>query len=88
MGHSINYFSCANADLKKALKRRLTTAYDPEETSGYHGNMHIHKDIICKDYAEAVKTIERLDRGWYDDHAVRYKEGRKLFWLVKYEYHC
>ena len=87
MGHSINWFSCGNADLNKALKRYLATAYDPKESSGYHGNMHIHKDIICKDEAEAFKKISELDRGWYDDHAVRFKDGRKLMWLVKYEYH-
>ena len=46
MGHSINYFSCANADLNKAMKRYLATAYDPQESSGYHGNMHVHKNII------------------------------------------
>lgn len=88
MGHSINYFSCANADLNKAMKRYLATAYDPQESSGYHGNMHVHKNIICENYEEAEKMIQRLDRGWYDDHAVRFKDGRKLMWLVKYEYHC
>ena len=88
MGHSINYFSCGNSELSRCLKRHLATAYDPEESSGYHGNMHIHKDIICKNRDEAKQMIQRLDRGWYDDHAVRYKDGRKLMWLVKYEYHC
>jgi hypothetical protein len=29
-----------------------------------------------------------LDKGWYDDHAVRFRDGRKIFWLVKVEYHC
>lgn len=88
MGHSINYFTCENADINKALKRHLSTAYDPQESSGYHGNMTVHKDIICKNREEAERMIERLDRGWYDDHAVRFKDGRKLKWLVKYEYHC
>ena len=75
-------------DINKALKRHLSTAYDPQESSGYHGNMTIHKDIICKNRDEAMQMIQRLDRGWYDDHAVRYKAGRKMMWLVKYEYHC
>lgn len=88
MGHSINYTSCRNGELKRHLKRVLSTAYDPQESSSYHGNMTIHNDIICKNREEAEREIERLDKGWYDDHAIRYKDGRKLYWLIKYEYHC
>lgn len=88
MGHSVNLTSCRNAELKKHLKRVLSTAYDPMESCSYHGNMTIHKDIICKSREEAEETIKKLDNGWYDDHAVRYKDGRKLYWLIKYEYHC
>lgn len=88
MGHSINWTTCGNADIKKHLKRVLSTAYDPQESSGYHGNMTVHRDIICKSEEEAEERIRQLDRGWYDDHAVRYKDGRKLRWLIKYEYHC
>lgn len=88
MGHAINFTSCRNGELKNHLKRVLATAYDPMESCGYHGNMTIHNDIICKNREEAEKKIEQLDRGWYDDHAVRYKDGRKLYWLIKYEYHC
>jgi hypothetical protein len=29
-----------------------------------------------------------LDKGWYDDHAVRFRDGRKIYWLVKIEWHC
>ena len=88
MGHAIRMVECANNDLNKTLKRYLSTAYDPEESSGYHGNMTIHKDTICKNRAEAERFIERHDNGWYSDHAVRYRDGRKLTWLIKYEYHC
>lgn len=88
MGHCINYTTCANKDIKKHLKRVLATAYDPQETCGYHGNMTIHDKVICKNREEAEKKIQEYDTGWYSDHAVRYKDGRKLMWLVKYEYHC
>ena len=33
-------------------------------------------------------AIEKMDNGWYDDHAVRYRDGRKIYWLVKVEWHC
>ena len=88
MGHSINYVTCGNKDLKKCLKEIFRTAFDPMETSGYHGNMTVHENIICKDRNEAHEKIEKWDTGWYSDHAVRYKDGRKYKWLIKYEYHC
>lgn len=88
MGHSINFFTCPNKDINKALKRYLSTAYDPQESSGYHGNMNIHKEPVYKTEEEAEEAIKRLDTGWYSDHAVRFKHGRKIMWLVKYEYHC
>lgn len=89
MSHAIRYLtyhcSTSEAAILKDIKR---FAYDPEESSGYHGNMTFHRDIICKNYDEAVKKIESLDRGWYDDHAIFYKDSRKKYWLVKVEYHC
>ena len=36
---------------------------------------------------DSEKAIEKFDKGWYSDHAVRYRDGRKIFWLVKIEYH-
>lgn len=45
------------------------------------------KDKVCKTHEEAYNWIEQNDSGWYDSLAIKYKEGRKIFWLVKYEYH-
>ena len=45
------------------------------------------KDRVCKDENEARSWIEQNDSGWYDQLAIKFKEGRKIFWLVKYEYH-
>ena len=88
MGHEIRMITCGNADIKKTMKRIKGFAYDPQESSGYHGNMTIHEHTICKDRAEAERFIERHDNGWYSDHAVRFKDGRKLTWLIKVEWHC
>lgn len=86
--HSINYVTCGNNEIKKYIKWIEKTAFDPQESSRYHGDMTIHDKVICKDRDEAEEMIKKWDRGWYSDHAVRYKDGRKLTWLIKYEYHC
>ena len=89
MSHAIRYltFHCSESKTK-ILKEINSFAYDPEERSGYHGNLKFHDDIICKNEEEARAMIDKLDKGWYDDHAVYFKIGRKKYWLVKIEYHC
>lgn len=89
MGHCIKHLSyhCSTSEIA-ILKDLNRFAFDPEETSHYHGNLTFHKDPVYKSEEEARAAIEKLDRGWYDDHAVRYRAGRKIFWLVKCEYHC
>jgi hypothetical protein len=88
MSHAIGHriYHCSTSE-KQILKDLNSFAYDPEETSGYHGNLTFHKDIICRNAEEAYQKLEELDKGWYDDHAVFFKDGRKKFWMVKYEYH-
>ena len=89
MSHAIGYrtYHCSTSE-KQILKELNSFAYDPQETSSYHGNLKFHRDIVCKNEQEAREKIEQLDKGWYDDHAVFFKDGRKKFWLVKFEYHC
>lgn len=89
MSHAIRHmtYHCSTSE-KSILKDIGEFAYDPEESCGYHGNMHFHKEPVYKNREEAEKAIEKLDKGWYDDHAVRYRDGRKIFWLVKVEWHC
>lgn len=87
--HQIEHltYHCSVSE-KSILKDINRFAYDPQETSGYHGGLKFHRDIVCKNYDEAMKKIEELDNGWYDDHAVMYRDGRKKYWLVKVEWHC
>lgn len=89
MSHCIRHriYHCSTSE-KQILKELNSFAYDPQETSGYHGNLKFHRDIVCKNEQGAREKIEQLDKGWYDDHAVFFKDGRKKFWLVKFEYHC
>lgn len=87
--HSINYpeYHCSVSE-KKILADLNQWAYDPQETSGYHGMMTFHRDIVCKNREEAREQLEKLERCPYDDHAVMFKDSRKKYWMCKVEYHC
>lgn len=89
MSHCIRYvdYHCSMSE-KAILKDINSWAYDREEASGYHGNMTFHRDPVYKNYDEAKKAIEKFDTGWYSDHAVRYRLGRRIYWMCKVEYHC
>lgn len=81
MGHAIEYFSVS--DRKEIMQTAEEFAYynvdRQENPSGdYHGTMTIHDDIICESYEDAIAKIDSLDRGFYDDHAVRYKDKSAL----------
>lgn len=84
MGHTVDYYT-SKAGSEKSLKLFIDSvtahAYDPRETSSYHGHMTIHRDKVYQTYDEAMQAIKSFDNGWYDDHTVRYKaltpEGRK-----------
>lgn len=88
MSHVIEYidYHCSVSE-KKILKDLNEFAYDPEESSGYHGGLKFQKEPIYKNREKALEAIKKLDKGWYDDWAVRYRNGRKVYWLVKCEYH-
>lgn len=84
MGHQINHYTTkvtTEKNLQAWISRITDCAYDPQESSCYHGNLTIHKDKVYKDYNEALAAIEGYDNGWYDDHVVMYyglsDEGRK-----------
>ena len=89
MSHAIRYLSYHCSTSEAAILKELNSfAYDPQESHGYHGNIVFHKEPVYKTEEEARAAIEKMDKGRYDDHAVRYKVGRKIYWLVKCEWHC
>jgi hypothetical protein len=89
MSHCIEHldYHCSTSE-KAILKDINRWAYDPQESSGYHGDLTFHKEPVYKNREEAMAAIKNFDRGWYSDHAVRYRNGRKIYWLVKVEWHC
>lgn len=89
MSHRVEYleYPCKTTE-NQILKDLNRFAYDPQESSGYHGNMTFHREPVYKDRAEAMAAITRFDKGWYDDHSVRYRQGHRINWLTKCEWHC
>ena len=89
MSHAIRYldYHCSISE-KSILKDIKSFAYDHRETIVYHGDLTFHKEPVYKNREEAMAAIKKLERGCYNDHAVRYRNGRKIFWLVKVEWHC
>ena len=89
MSHEIRYLtyhcSVSEATILKDLNR---FAYDPQETNSYHGHMTFHREPVYRNEEEAITAIEKLDKGWYDDHAVMYWNKGKKYYLVKVEWHC
>ena len=89
MSHQIRYLTYHCSTSEKAILKDLNRfAYDPEETSGYHGNIKFYREPVYKTREEAEEAIRKMDKGWYDDYAVRFREGRRITWLVKCEWHC
>ena len=89
MSHCKRYLEYHCSKSEAAILRDINSfAYDSQESGGYHGDLTFHREPVYKSYDEARAAIDRMDRGWYNDHAVRYRDGRKIYWLVKVEYHC
>ena len=89
MSHQIRYLTYHCSTSEAAILKDLNRfAFDPQETSHYHGDLKFHREPVYKNYDEAEAVIKKMDRGFYDDHAVRFRDGRKIYWLVKCEWHC
>ena len=78
MSHAIRYLDYHCSTSEAAILRDINEfAYDPQATSGYHGDLTFHRDVVYKNREEAKEAIAKLDTGWYNDHAVFYRDGRK-----------
>ena len=72
MGHIVDYFSEKENVDKREVEREIA-AVARRNGDGWNGPMHWHPDVKpLKNYDEAEKWIQEHDKGWYDDHAVRY----------------
>lgn len=83
MGHLIEYMDFPKKASKEDIFRsRAEFIEDNGDRDRGHLLSHdngftLHKDILCDTCDEAIEKIDSLDRGWYDDHGVLYKDYSK-----------
>lgn len=79
MGHAIDYLHVERREeILDAANEFARCNVDREEnpSGSYFGpQMHIHDNVICDSWDDAVKWIDDHDKGFYDDHAVRYRKN-------------
>lgn len=86
--HAIDYLTFSTRKQPKTIVKECNQYAD--RNGDYKGQVTgiRFNDVVMKNYVEAVDWIERNDKGWYDNLAVKFKENRSVKWLVKIEYHC
>ena len=90
MAHNIRHFDYHCSRSQRQIQKRLdnfVACADYEEGAVGLPQPIRWIDRVCKNREEAEEYIESHDRGWYDCLAVKYKQSRKIYWLVKIEYH-
>ena len=78
MSHVIEYLDEKENCNRKGIENDIAIAarYNGD---GWQGPMHWHDEVKpLKNYNAAQKWIEEHDKGWYDDHAVRYYDYCKV----------
>lgn len=89
MSHQTRFLTYPCQTTERQIQKDLNRfAYDPQESSSYHGRLTFHREPVYKNIDEAEEAINKMIRGDYDDHAVRFRVGRRINWLVKVEWHC
>ena len=81
MGHAIEHIVVDKKEQIMSVAKRFASAnVDRQENphGEYHGNMTIHDYPIYESHADALWAIRQYDKGFYSDHAVRYKDKSSL----------
>lgn len=87
--HEIRHLTFSSRTTPKGITDRCNRIAKQNSDSGcglYNGIRFTDK--VFSNYALAINWINNNDNGWYNNLAVKYKDGRKTNWLVKIEYHC
>ena len=73
MGHSINWFSVPEKAKREDVMEKIMESVSDNGGDHYSSTFTWHTDVApLASREDAVKWIKAHDKGWYDDHAVRY----------------
>lgn len=81
MGHAIDYIRVdKKKDILPAAQRYAAENVDRQEdpAGSYHGHLTVHDSPILDSAQDAYDWIRSVDRGFYDDHAVQFKDCDSL----------
>lgn len=81
MGHCINYIVVDKKTSKNEILndiREEVMHEDWAEGGSYHEQLTWHDEKVYADDQSAHEAINRFDNGWYDDHAVLFRDTRNL----------
>lgn len=71
--HNICYMDEPENVNRRRVMDDIERIAEVDGDGSYSGPMHWHDDLpVYKDREAAEAKIKELDKGWYDDHAVRY----------------
>lgn len=86
--HAIHHLEFTSRKGAKTIQKECARIADAN--GDYKGQVSAIRfvDRVLKNRDEAEKWIEQNDRGWYDNLAIKFKDGGRVTWLVKIEYHC
>lgn len=88
MSHNIHFITCAEKVNRRAVMTDIAV-HAEKDGDGYSSRFTWHDEIPpYESYEKAEEAIKMLDRGWYDDHAVRYydySKAEKTAKMAEYE---
>lgn len=87
--HEIRIMSYSSRKGINSIQKECSRIADTE--GDYKGQLSRgirYKDSVLDSRAAAERWIKENDSGWYDNLAIKYKDGRTVKWLVKIEFHC
>lgn len=89
MSHQIDYVEFGSRTQPKTIQKECDRIAKYRSDSGgpLYKPVRFFGQKVFENYDEADEWIQQNDSGWYDNIAVKFKNGRSVKWLVKIEYH-
>lgn len=86
--HAIQYLEFTSRKSANTIRKECAEIADQDgDYKGQIREIRFNTNVL-NNREEAEKWIEAHDHGWYDNLAIKFKDGGRVTWLVKIEYHC